>query len=163
MTSKQVTLAVAAFLDSEPAQALPGVSRDVVREITELFVGLCYEALAKKPSKLDGHDLHVVFGHELPGRMGIRDPRAAHVPGVLRAFYDHLEEVEVVPNAYELRQGIDATADEFLETVRTGQNAHHQVHQPLQPFVHGAPKIGRNDPCSCGSGKKYKKCHGANA
>jgi len=23
------------------------------------------------------------------------------------------------------------------------------------------PKIGRNDPCYCGSGKKYKKCHGA--
>jgi len=26
-----------------------------------------------------------------------------------------------------------------------------------------APKVGRNDPCPCGSGKKYKKCHGANA
>jgi preprotein translocase subunit SecA len=26
-----------------------------------------------------------------------------------------------------------------------------------------APVIGRNDPCPCGSGKKYKKCHGANA
>jgi preprotein translocase subunit SecA len=25
------------------------------------------------------------------------------------------------------------------------------------------PKIGRNDPCPCGSGKKYKKCHGAAA
>jgi preprotein translocase subunit SecA len=24
-------------------------------------------------------------------------------------------------------------------------------------------KVGRNDPCPCGSGKKYKKCHGANA
>ncbi|MBN2574793.1 MAG: SEC-C domain-containing protein, partial [Deltaproteobacteria bacterium] len=24
------------------------------------------------------------------------------------------------------------------------------------------PKIGRNDPCPCGSGRKYKKCHGAN-
>ena len=23
-----------------------------------------------------------------------------------------------------------------------------------------APKVGRNDPCPCGSGKKYKKCHG---
>ena len=23
--------------------------------------------------------------------------------------------------------------------------------------------VGRNDPCPCGSGKKYKKCHGANA
>jgi preprotein translocase subunit SecA len=27
----------------------------------------------------------------------------------------------------------------------------------------GYPKVGRNDPCPCGSGKKYKKCHGANA
>lgn len=25
------------------------------------------------------------------------------------------------------------------------------------------PKVGRNDPCPCGSGKKYKKCHGANS
>jgi hypothetical protein len=25
------------------------------------------------------------------------------------------------------------------------------------------PKVGRNDPCPCGSGKKYKKCHGAAA
>jgi SEC-C motif len=23
-----------------------------------------------------------------------------------------------------------------------------------------APKLGRNDPCFCGSGRKYKKCHG---
>jgi hypothetical protein len=28
-----------------------------------------------------------------------------------------------------------------------------------QPYVREAPKIGRNDPCWCGSGKKYKKCH----
>src|SRR6476646_3490783 len=26
-----------------------------------------------------------------------------------------------------------------------------------------APKIGRNDPCPCGSGKKYKHCHGKDA
>ena len=25
------------------------------------------------------------------------------------------------------------------------------------------PKVGRNDPCPCGSGKKYKKCHGTAA
>jgi preprotein translocase subunit SecA len=30
---------------------------------------------------------------------------------------------------------------------------------PVQP-VHNGPKIGRNDPCPCGSGKKYKQCHG---
>src|SRR5262249_29505240 len=33
--------------------------------------------------------------------------------------------------------------------------------QPVQQIVRGAAKIGRNDPCHCGSGNKYKKCHGA--
>jgi uncharacterized protein len=32
---------------------------------------------------------------------------------------------------------------------------------PRVETVHVSPKIGRNDPCSCGSGKKYKKCCGA--
>jgi preprotein translocase subunit SecA len=30
-----------------------------------------------------------------------------------------------------------------------------------QQVVRGQAKVGRNDPCPCGSGKKYKKCHGA--
>jgi tetratricopeptide (TPR) repeat protein len=31
--------------------------------------------------------------------------------------------------------------------------------QPVETVVHETPKLGRNDPCWCGSGKKYKKCH----
>ena len=38
--------------------------------------------------------------------------------------------------------------DQFDETIR-------------QEPVRVGPKVGRNDPCPCGSGKKYKKCHGA--
>ena len=30
-----------------------------------------------------------------------------------------------------------------------------------EPVKRAGPKVGRNDPCPCGSGKKYKKCHGA--
>ncbi len=30
--------------------------------------------------------------------------------------------------------------------------------QPVQPHVRKTPKVGRNDPCPCGSGKKYKRC-----
>ncbi|MBF0472030.1 MAG: SEC-C domain-containing protein, partial [Gammaproteobacteria bacterium] len=29
-----------------------------------------------------------------------------------------------------------------------------------QPFVREGRKVGRNEPCPCGSGKKYKQCHG---
>ena len=34
---------------------------------------------------------------------------------------------------------------------------------PVTPkqFIRQQPKVGRNDPCPCGSGKKFKHCHGA--
>jgi len=34
---------------------------------------------------------------------------------------------------------------------------------PQQPYRRQTGKVGRNDPCPCGSGKKYKKCCGAAA
>ena len=47
-----------------------------------------------------------------------------------------------------------------------GQEAQRQAAQnagrrqaPVQP-AKAEPKVGRNDPCPCGSGKKYKNCHG---
>jgi len=36
-------------------------------------------------------------------------------------------------------------------------------YQPVQQVVRSGAKIGRNDPCPCGSGKKFKKCCGVNA
>ncbi len=35
--------------------------------------------------------------------------------------------------------------------------------EAAQPVKRQQAKVGRNDPCPCGSGKKYKKCHGAAA
>jgi preprotein translocase subunit SecA len=32
--------------------------------------------------------------------------------------------------------------------------------EAVAPYVREQPKVGRNDPCPCGSGKKYKQCHG---
>jgi len=42
------------------------------------------------------------------------------------------------------------------------QNGEEQEPKRLEPIRVG-PKIGRNDPCPCGSGKKYKNCHGKEA
>lgn len=40
--------------------------------------------------------------------------------------------------------------------------SHGEQEAEPQTVVRGEEKVGRNDPCPCGSGKKYKKCHGAN-
>ncbi|MET0505926.1 MAG: SEC-C metal-binding domain-containing protein, partial [Luteibacter sp.] len=42
-----------------------------------------------------------------------------------------------------------------------GRPAGSEVAEPaVQSIVNEGPKVGRNDPCPCGSGKKYKHCHG---
>lgn len=41
-----------------------------------------------------------------------------------------------------------------------GPDCHHD-HATPQPYRRSEPKLGRNDPCHCGSGLKFKKCHGA--
>jgi len=42
----------------------------------------------------------------------------------------------------------------------TQQTADDESAENAEPYVRNAPKVGRNDPCPCGSGKKYKQCHG---
>ncbi len=44
-------------------------------------------------------------------------------------------------------------------THKAGEGHHHH-HEKVQPIVRETPKIGRNDPCQCGSGQKFKKCCG---
>ncbi|MEN9836045.1 MAG: hypothetical protein RL011_2238 [Pseudomonadota bacterium] len=39
-----------------------------------------------------------------------------------------------------------------------GCQHHHHHHHQVETYVRAEPKVGRNDPCPCGSGKKSKKC-----
>ena len=63
-----------------------------------------------------------------------------------------IEDVEV-PSAPENVQYHHADYEEALGQTGAEKEEH-------QPFVRGGEKVGRNDPCPCGSGKKYKQCHG---
>ncbi|HVO60045.1 MAG TPA: preprotein translocase subunit SecA [Terriglobales bacterium] len=73
---------------------------------------------------------------------GHRPPRS------VATSIDELEEAFQRRKRRELEQARMAGAGEY---------------QPVQQVVRGSAKIGRNDPCPCGSGKKYKKCCGAGA
>lgn len=44
-----------------------------------------------------------------------------------------------------------------------GHEHHAAPAVPKKPIVREEPKVGRNDPCACGSGKKFKKCCALNA
>jgi preprotein translocase subunit SecA len=63
---------------------------------------------------------------------------------------EQIEEVETPPQLENV-QYHHADYDEALGATAP---------KPAQPVERHMPKVGRNDPCPCGSGKKYKHCHG---
>jgi SEC-C motif domain protein len=76
------------------------------------------------------------------------------------AKYKHdgqvLEHHEVATFRKSQKDGHWTFADGDAHVHQEGQGHHH--HEAQAPVVRESPKIGRNDPCPCGSGKKYKKC-----
>ena len=60
----------------------------------------------------------------------------------------------------ELEEAFQRRKRRELEEARMAGSGEYQ---PVQQVVRSGAKVGRNDPCPCGSGKKYKKCCGAKA
>jgi preprotein translocase subunit SecA len=59
-------------------------------------------------------------------------------------------------------EAIEAQAGQLGNVTYTHPNEDGSVSQERDPAaaVAEVPRVGRNDPCPCGSGKKYKNCHG---
>jgi hypothetical protein len=79
-------------------------------------------------------------------------PARGAIPDILRAFLEWLQDSGRTGEGYPLGRFIGALA-----------GAYHRRCDPkggirAEPVVHRTAPIGRNDPCPCGSGKKYKKC-----
>ena len=56
---------------------------------------------------------------------------------------------------------LDAAIEELVVTVADLWDLTRASRYKVDTIQHETPKQGRNDPCACGSGKKYKACHGA--
>ncbi len=54
------------------------------------------------------------------------------------------------------KQEVDRRGDDYA----ANENDYYDPSNVKQEPVRVGPKVGRNDPCPCGSGKKYKNCHG---
>jgi hypothetical protein len=160
MSEKRVLLDTAAFLAWPGAGAIAGVPVDTVRTIAQHFLQACYQDLGTAPRLLDGEELGQLLRELLPRHFGVRDPLAPAVEEVLAAYLGFLGETQLVPAMFELRAALDRHAQAFRDAVQSGA-AHRggvAVTGPGRTVAHRADKTGRNDPCPCGSGKKFKKC-----
>jgi len=61
-------------------------------------------------------------------------------------------------NLHALRLTADIPSEEYTQLESLLRDEMLLDYTPSQPFVRASPKVGRNDPCTCGSGKKFKRC-----
>ena len=160
MAEHRVLLDAAAFMDTPQAAGLATPKSTAIRTIVQRFLAACYEDIGKAPRLIEGDEMAELLELHLPRRFGVGDPLAAQVEAVLAAYLSFLQETALVPAAFEQRRALDQHASAFRAAVASGL-AHREglaVTGKGKTIVHRAPKTGRNDPCPCGSGKKFKKC-----
>jgi preprotein translocase subunit SecA len=110
---------------------------------------------------------HLKEGIGLRG-YGQRDPLVEYKRESYTMFEDLMDRIEDETLRYLF---LMRTPDEEEAAIREYQRRKRREQQEMRMMGAGAPekpqqvirreKVGRNDPCPCGSGKKYKKCHGA--
>jgi preprotein translocase subunit SecA len=80
---------------------------------------------------------------------------AAQAANYSNVAYTHADFDDSAAQAAQAEPLADGSAVELATQATGSENA------AAQPFQRFGTKIGRNDPCPCGSGKKYKQCHGS--
>ena len=87
-----------------------------------------------------------------------------HVVGVLMRGHIPISDSSEVQKGQSKRSldtsELEAKKSEFKTSYDDNENQGQKQEQRVQP-IRVEKKIGRNDPCPCGSGKKYKHCHGS--
>jgi preprotein translocase subunit SecA len=98
-----------------------------------------------------------------------KNPKQEYKRESFELFSEMLEalKVEVVTILSKVQvkaqEDVEAVEEQRRQADETPKNFEHEsASEPERPkaAVRQGPKVGRNDPCPCGSGKKYKQCHG---
>lgn len=140
-----IDLWVSDFLDRPAGQAAAAaVGEPAQAVLTQLVATACDE---RGPAALSEAALsHALLDHGL----GFELPKAAKaaLPDLLAAFLGDLEDVGRLADGRLLASHVRAVAPGFRARA-SGQGI---------PLRRPAAKVGRNEPCPCGSGRKYKAC-----
>jgi len=130
--------------------------KDHLYGMDRLKESIMLRAYAEKDPKIEyKHEGHRMFNEMLESI----DDRVTNI-----IFRVRLESGERRRNVYQVSQAKHDDVNQFEATAR--QRAAAQAPQgeiKVKQIKLEQPKVGRNDPCPCGSGKKYKKCCGVNA
>lgn len=155
----------AATVRTELIEALEGQAEKAYEELEGLFENRSELATIEKQLLLRSIDMlwveHLTAMRKLRSSVGLRgyaqrDPLVEYKRESFAMYQTMMAEVQkqVVYSIFKIKDAIRiAKGPSLAERVK--------IDEKVKAGAGGDKKVGRNDQCPCGSGKKYKKCHGA--
>lgn len=147
-TRERIENWVGDFCGSDAVRPFSSGTREYAPELLTSFLTAACEARGVEPEEIEERDLKPALlklaGLQLPQTV------KAEVSALCGAMLADLESQGRLGGGKVMGAYVRALKDAFAETA-SGKP---------KPFKNPGSRIGRNDPCPCGSGRKYKKCCG---
>jgi hypothetical protein len=138
---------VSDFCVSDALRPFTRETRELAGSLLLTFLTAACEVRAVEPDELEEADVRSALLGPV-ARLSLPENVKSEVPGVCGAFLRYLEEEGRLGGGRAMGAFVTALKEKYLE----------EASGKAKPVVRAGSKLGRNDPCPCGSGKKYKKC-----
>jgi hypothetical protein len=157
------------FLDSKVFKAKTKPYKNNADYVTKSLLDFLFFEEKKEIKELNDTHIHNFMLEYVPRRLTFTQENAKDVPDIVSKFLIFIEDGGHISNGKQLTDVVKGHKREFLRVVKvsktTGKRAPKTAaRKATKKTTAKTPKIdvrvGRNDPCPCGSGKKYKKCCG---
>jgi len=135
------------FCGSTGFRDRPSPAREYAPEVLVRFLSTACEARDVEPAEVEGPDLRAGLLRGV-AKLSIPESVRPAIPALCAAFLAEMEAQGRIADGRSMGLYVGALSGAFAEASSV---------KPV-PFVSPTTKIGRNDPCPCGSGRKYKKC-----
>ena len=128
-----------------------------IKEHADGVLRAFFEEAAKRGAdsleSLTAKTVEVVLFQHL-GRLAVSAEAKRAAPDLLEGFFGYLRETGRYPGADAWQICVEALGGRFRDSIRGDGSVKGET------FRKNYSAVGRNDPCPCGSGKKFKKCCG---
>jgi uncharacterized protein YecA (UPF0149 family) len=140
------------FAESFAAQGLDPAVRDHAADILNQFGEAVRAKDPEFPDALSPGTFAKVLTETMP-RLSLPEAARPHVPEVVATFLEYLRDSGRLGEGSDWAAQVRIIGRSYSERLKPGGVKGVTIRK-----APGVSPVGRNDPCPCGSGKKYKKC-----
>lgn len=150
------------FIDSLKIKAKS--QRTFTEYLTKGFLDYIFFVRHKEIGEMNETHIRQFLFEFAPQRLSFDKDSGKEIPEIIKKLLNFLDETGYIKNSSPLIGVIEESKKEFNKIIQVKKQTVSKKELKTEKVMpeKTEPKVGRNDPCPCGSGKKYKKCCGKN-